>query len=76
MFNARSETEHETVQGTLDDSEDDEDSLDKLDPEDIEARQRCVLLHSHLTLAHIKRSAYICLLGNTNKWSMIFQFVY
>ena len=76
VFNARSETEHETVQGTLDDSEDDEDSLDKLDPEDIEARQRCVLLHSHLTLAHIKRSAYICLLGNTNKWSMIFQFVY
>lgn len=42
VFKVRSETEHDTVQGTADDSEDDGDSLDKLDPEDVEAKQRCV----------------------------------
>ena len=42
VFKARSETEHGTVQRTSDDSEDDGYSLDKLDPEDVEAKQRCV----------------------------------
>lgn len=54
VFKARSETEHETVQGTLEDSEDDEDSLDKLDPEDVEARQRYDKIHSHWILANTK----------------------
>ena len=40
LLKASSETEYETVQGTLEDSEDDDDNFDKLDPEDLEARQR------------------------------------
>ena len=42
MLKARSETEYETVQWSVEDSDEDEDSLDKLDPEDAEARQRWV----------------------------------
>jgi hypothetical protein len=61
---ASSETEYETVQGTLEDSDDDEDNWDNLDPEDVEARQRCFFPVFFL---------YLCLEMPTTTWDLDFH---